>query len=115
MGGGVVESQSVLCAEVFYGLLIEAFFFDDAEVVFIIEMYQADDAPEVVDPVGVIERHAPAVGLGRETAQKQHPGVLRQKWLKRVLLYIHRSQRYKMIQKGSDPNCIIFENSTIGV
>ena len=50
--------------------LIEAFFFDDAEVVFIIEMYQADDAPEVVDPVGVIERHAPAVGLGRETAQK---------------------------------------------
>ena len=28
--GGVVESQSVLCAEVFYGLLVEAFFFDDA-------------------------------------------------------------------------------------
>ena len=83
-------------AEFAYIGLIEAFFFCVAEVVFIVEMDEANDSPEVVDPVGVIEWHAPAVGLGRETAQKQYPGVLGQEGFKRMLLYIHRSQRYKM-------------------
>ena len=81
-----------MSAELAYGELVEAFLAYDAEVVLVVEMDKAYDAPEVIDPVGVIERHAPAVGLGRETAQKQYPGVLRQKWLKRMCLYIHRSQ-----------------------
>ena len=72
--------------------LIEAFFCGVAEVVFVVEMNQPHDSPEVVDPVGVIERHAPAVRLRRETAQKKDPGVFRQKRFKRVLLYIHWSQ-----------------------
>ena len=86
MGCGVVEGQAVLGAEVFYGGLVEAFLVDDAEVVFIIKVDEADDAPEVVDPVGVIEWHAPAVGLGRETAQEEDPGVLGQEGLKGVML-----------------------------
>ena len=76
-------------AELAYGGLVEAFLTDDAEVVFIVEMDKADDAPEVVDPVGVIEWHAPAVGLGRETAQKQYPGVAGQERLERMRLYAH--------------------------
>ena len=65
---GIVEGQTFLDAEFAYIGLIETFFFDYAESVFIIEMDQTHDAPEVVDPVGVIEWHAPTVGLGRETA-----------------------------------------------
>ena len=57
-------------AELTYLGLVESFFFDYAEVVFVVEVDEADDAPEVVDPVGVVEWHAPAVGLGRETAQE---------------------------------------------
>ena len=98
LGGGVVECQAVLGAELAYGGLVEAFLTDDAEVVLVVEMDEADDSPEVVDPVGVIEWHAPAVGLGRETAQEEYPGVLGQEGFKRVLLYIHYSQRYKMCE-----------------
>ena len=53
-------------------------------------MNQPHDAPEVVDPVGVIEWHAPAMRLGRETAQKQNPCILGQEGLKRMLLGVHR-------------------------
>ena len=89
LGCGVVEGQAFLGAEFAYVGLVEAFFFDDAESVLIVEVYQAHDAPEVVDPVGVVKRHAPAVGLRRETAQEQDPCVLRQEGLKRVRLYHH--------------------------
>ena len=71
MGRGVIEGQALLGAEFAYIGLIETFFFDDAESVLIVEVYQAHDAPEVIDPVGVVKRHAPAVRLGRETAQEQ--------------------------------------------
>ncbi len=89
LGGGVVECQAVLGAELAYGGLVEAFLTDDAEMVLVVEMNEADDAPEVVDPVGVIERHAPAVWLGWETAQKQYSGGLGQERLKRMRLYAH--------------------------
>ena len=77
-------------AEFAYIGLIKAFFVDDAEVVFIVEVYQTHDPPEVVDPVWVIKRHAPAVRLRRETAQKQDPCVLGQKRFKRMFLDVHR-------------------------
>ena len=89
LGGSVVEGQASLGAEFLYRGLVEAFFFDYAEVVFIVEMYQADDAPEVVDPVGVIKWHAPAMGLRREAAQKEYLGVLGQEGLKGMRLCVH--------------------------
>ena len=98
---GVIEGQAFLGAEVAYGWLVEAFFSDDAESVLIVEVYQAHDAPEVIDPVGVIERHAPAMGLRRETAQEQDLCVLWQEWLKRMLFCVHRPQRYKREPKGT--------------
>ena len=73
------------------GGLVKAFFTDDAEVVFVVEVDQAHDAPKVIDPVGVVEWHAPAVGLGRETAQEQDSGAGRQEGLKGMMLYIHRA------------------------
>ena len=99
LGCGVIKCQTILGAEVANIGLIETFFFDDAESVLIVEVYQAHDAPEVVDPVGVIKRHAPAVRLGRETAQEQDPCVLRQEGLKRVRLYHHPAK----IQNVRDP------------
>ena len=89
LGCGVIEGQAFLGAEVAYIGLIETFFFDDAESVLIVEVYQAHDAPEVIDPVGVVKRHAPAVRLRRETAQEQDLCVLRQEGLKRVRLNVH--------------------------
>ena len=88
----VIESKAFLGAEHAYIGLIKPFFFDDAEVVFVVEVYQTHDAPEVIYPIWVIKWHAPAVGLGRETAQEQNLSVLGQKRFKRVLLYIHHSQ-----------------------
>lgn len=79
-------------AELAYGGLVEAFLVDDAEVIFIIKMNYPHDAPKIINPVGVIKRHAPAMWLGRETAQKQYLGVLGQEGLKGMLLYAHRSQ-----------------------
>ena len=68
--GGVVEGQAVIGTKRPDGHLVKALFGRDAEAVFIVKEDEADDAPEVVDPVGVIEGHAPAVGLGREAAQE---------------------------------------------
>ena len=68
LAGGVVEGQALIGAKLPDGGLVKSLFRDPAEAVFIVKEDEADDAPEVVDPVGVIEGHAPAVGLGRETA-----------------------------------------------
>ena len=55
-------------AELTYCNLIEAFFIRDAKVVFVAKMNQPHDAPEIIDPIWVIEWHAPAMRLGRKTA-----------------------------------------------
>ena len=76
--GGVVEGESLLGAEGADGGFVEAFLGADAEVVLVAEVNQSHDAPEVVDPVGVVEWHAPTVRLGREAAEEQDAGVGRQ-------------------------------------
>ena len=58
-------------------------------MVLVSEMDEAEDAPEVVDPVGVVERHTPAVRLRRETAQKEHSRSFGQEWLERVKFCVH--------------------------
>jgi hypothetical protein len=44
-------------------------------------------APVVVDKVGVVEVHAPALPLRRKTAQEEHTAVLWQKGVQRMVLY----------------------------
>ena len=58
-------------------------------MVLIGKMDEAHYAPEVVDPVGVIEWHTPAVGLGREAAQEEDAGAHRQKGLERMEFGFH--------------------------
>ena len=93
LAGGVVEGEALAGAEGADRRFVEAFLARHAEVVLVAEMDQAQDAPEVVDPVGVVERHAPAVRLRREAAQKQDTRAFRKKWLKRVLLSAHSKNR----------------------
>jgi hypothetical protein len=44
-------------------------------------------APVVVDEIGIVEVHAPALPLWRETAQEEHTAVLWQKRVQRMVLY----------------------------
>jgi hypothetical protein len=41
----------------------------------------------VVDEVGIVEVHAPALPLRRETAQEEHTAVLWQEGVQRMILY----------------------------
>ena len=84
LAGCVVERQSLGGAERPDQGLVKAFFGRDAKMVFVGKVDKAHDAPEVVDPIGVVKRHAPAVGLGRETPEEQNPGSLREERLKGV-------------------------------
>ena len=52
-------------------------------------MYQAHYPPEIIDPVGVIERHVPALRLWRETAQEKDPGIRRKKRFERMGFHGH--------------------------
>ena len=85
--GRVVEGQAFVGTELPDQSLVEALFPGDAEMVFVGKVDQADDAPEVVDPVGVVKRYAPAVGLRWEAPQEKHPGAFREEWLEGVTLY----------------------------
>lgn len=82
--GCVVERQSFGGAERPDQGFVKAFLPRQAKMFPVPKMNQAHDAPEVIDPVGVIERHAPAVRLGRKTPEEQNPGALREERLKGV-------------------------------
>ena len=60
------------------GRFVKAFFTVDHEMLAVVEEEVTHDAPKVVDEIGVIEVHAPTVGRGRETAEKEHAAVGRQ-------------------------------------
>ena len=51
------------------------------------------DAPMVVDEVGIVKIHAPSFALWRKTAEKQHPCVLRQERLQRMILNLAIASR----------------------
>ena len=87
--GGVVESEALLSAEGADGGFVEAFLLLDAEVVFVVEVDQAQDAPEVVDPVGVEEGDGPAAGRGREAAEEEDAGAFGEEGREGVLLSGH--------------------------
>ena len=87
--GGVVEGEALIGTEGADGGLVEAFLGRDAEVVLVGKVDDAHYAPEVVDPVGVIEGHAPAVGLGREAAQEEDAGARGQEGLERMEFGFH--------------------------
>ena len=83
---GVVEREAGVGAELPDPGFVEALLARHAEMILFPEVDDAHDPPEVVDPVGVVERHAPAVRLGREATQEQDARALRQEGLEGVLL-----------------------------
>ncbi len=89
LGGGVVESEAPAGAEVADGGFVEAFFGREAEVVFVSEVDEAQDAPEIVDPVGVEEGDGPAGRRGREAAEEENAGAFGEEGREGVLLSGH--------------------------
>ena len=69
-GGGVVEGEAGVGTEGANQSFVKPLLARHTEVRLVPKVNQPHDAPEVVDPVGVIERHAPAVLLRRETAEE---------------------------------------------
>ena len=92
-GGGVIKRQTFPRGERSYSSFVEALFANHAEVILVPEVNQPHDPPEVVDPVRVIKRHAPAVRLGRETPQKEDACAFGQEWLEWMFFYGHMLQR----------------------
>ncbi len=86
LAGGVVEGEAFPGAKVPDSSFVETFFARHAEMILFPEVDDSHDPPEVIDPVGVVERHAPAVRLGREAAQEQDARALRQEGFEGVLL-----------------------------
>lgn len=62
-GSCIVEGYTAVGKHGFYCRQIKFFFVGQAEVVAVIMEYQTHYAPEVVDEVGIVEIHAPSVGL----------------------------------------------------
>jgi hypothetical protein len=58
-------------------------------------------APVVVDEVGIVEVHAPALHLGWETAQEEHTTILWQKGVQRMVFYpIGRTGNILKVEEG---------------
>ena len=87
LAGGIVEGQAFPGAKLPDSSFVEALLAGHAEMILFPEVDDPHDPPEVIDPVGVVERHAPAVRLGREAAQEQDARVRGQEGLERVLFY----------------------------
>ena len=64
---------------------LEAFVFSVHKMVSVSEEYLSFDAPMVIDKVRIVEIHAPAFALRRETTKKKDFGVFGQERNKRVV------------------------------
>ena len=85
-GGGVVEGEAGVGTEGANQSFVKPLLAGHTEVRLVPKVNQPHDAPEVVDPVGVIKRHAPAVRLGREAPKEKNARVRGQEGLEGVAL-----------------------------
>lgn len=86
-GGGVVEAYALVHQEGDDEVKSEGLCLGVHKMVLVAKENKALYAPMVVDEVGIVEVHAPALPLRRETAQKEHTAVLWQKRMQRMVLY----------------------------
>ena len=84
---GIEEGYTPLLQEGHDAVLVEPFLLRQHEVVQILEEAESENAPHVVDVVGIIERHAPPFLRRRERAQHQQLSMLWQKRLEGMALY----------------------------
>ena len=86
-GGGVVEANALVVKKGNDEVKAEGLCLGIHEMVLVAKENEALYAPVVVDEVGIVEVHAPALPLRRETAQEEHTAVLWQKGVQRMVLY----------------------------
>lgn len=100
-GGSVVEAYALVHQEGDDEINAEGLCLGVHEMVLVAEENEALDAPVVVDEVGIVEVHAPALPLRRETAQEEHTAVLWQKGVQRMVLYpIDRAGNVLEVEEG---------------
>ena len=74
-GGGVIEGDAFPGEEFYQIIFVESLFPGEQEVVLVVEVDEAEDAPHVVLQVRIEEIHAPALPLWWKTAQHQQSCV----------------------------------------
>lgn len=86
-GGGVVEAYALVVKKGDDEIKTEGLCLGVHEMVLVAKENEALYTPVVVDKVGIVEIHAPALPLRRKTAQEEHTAVLWQKGVQRMVLY----------------------------
>ena len=86
-GGGVVEAYALVHQEGDDEVKAEGLCLGVHEMILVAKEDKSLYAPMVVDEIGIVEVHAPALPLRRETAQEEHTAVLWQKRVQRMVLY----------------------------
>lgn len=86
-GGSVVEAYALVHQEGDDEVQAEGLCRSVHKMVLVTKKDEALYAPMVVDEVWIVEVHAPAFPLRRETAQEEHTAVLWQKGVQRVVLH----------------------------
>lgn len=100
-GGGVVEAYALVLQEGDDEVKAEGLCLGVHEMVLVAKENKSLYAPVVVDEVGIVEVHAPALPLWRETAQEEHTAVLWQKGVQRMVLYpIDRAGYVLKVEEG---------------
>ena len=100
-GGGVVEAYALVVKKGDDEVKAEGLCLGVHEMVLVAKEDESLDAPVVVDEIGIVEVHAPALPLRRETAQEEHTAVLWQKGVQRMVLYaINRTGDVLEVEEG---------------
>ena len=86
-GGGVIEADALVVKKGDDEVKAEGLCLGVHKMVLVAKENKAFYAPMVVDKVGIVEVHAPALPLRRKTAQEEHSAVLWQKRVQRMVLY----------------------------
>lgn len=100
-GRSVVEAYALVHQEGNDEVKAEGLCLGVHEMVLVAEENKAFYAPMVVDEIGIVEVHAPALPLRRKTAQEEHTAVLWQKRMQRMVLYpINRAGNVLGVEEG---------------
>ena len=100
-GGGIIETNALVVKEGNDKVKTECLCLGVHKIVLVAKEYESLNAPMVVDEVGIVEVHAPALPLWRETAQEEHTAILWQKRVQRMVLYaINRTGDVLEVEEG---------------
>ena len=100
-GGGVIEADALVHQEGDDKVKAEGLCLGVHKMVLVAKENEALYAPVVVDEIGIVEVHAPALPLRRETAQEEHTASFWQKRVQRMIFYtICRAGNVLEVEEG---------------